>query len=76
MNIPKLALRFQGGRDRNGIMEGHAQSLMCLVAALVIEHVVLQVFHDGEERAALRIGDAVDAVGAERTLDDSGCEQK
>ena len=39
--VPELALSLEGRRECDGVMEGQAEGLVSLVAALVIEQVVL-----------------------------------
>ncbi len=55
------------GRERDGVVEGETEGLMCLLCALVVEEVLHDVVPDGEEGAARRIGRSVLAVGASDT---------
>lgn len=48
---------------------------MGLITTLVVEHIVLEIFHDGEESTARCIGDGL-AIGAECAFCDSSCMVK
>lgn len=61
----ELALRLKSGRDRDGVVEGQAERLVCLGRAqTAMEEVLLQVLTDGEQLAACGIRCGVNAVGA------------
>ena len=61
---PELALRLQGRREPNGVVEGETEGLVRLFGALVVEEVLDDVVPDGEEGAAGCIRRGVLAVGA------------
>lgn len=63
-HVPELSGRLESGRERDGVVEREAESLVGLVSALVEEQVVLELVADGEEVAARRVGSGVDAVRA------------
>ena len=61
---PEFALRLQGRREPNGVVEGETKGLVRLFGALVVEEVLDDVVPDGEEGAARRVRRGVDAVRA------------
>ena len=64
---PELAVGLHGGREADGVVEGEAERLVCLLAALAaVKKVLLEIVYDGEERAAGGVGRRVFAV---RTCD-------
>lgn len=65
LDVPELATGLHGGRETDGVVEGDAEGLVRVLAALgTVEEVLLDVVADGEERAARRVGRGVLAVGA------------
>ena len=62
-------VRVQGETD--GVVEGQAESLMRVIAALVLEQVVLDVLEDGEENTAGLVSSDT-AAGASDTLRNRG----
>ncbi len=64
-SVPELALRLQGGRDREAVVECKPEGLVRLGSAqTAVEQVLLQVLADGEQLAARRVRRGVDTVGA------------
>ena len=62
--LPELALRGQGRGECNSVVEGETESLVSLVATLVVEQVVLQVIPDSEQTTASCVRGRVDTVRA------------
>lgn len=64
-NVPELALRLEGGRDRDTVVECETEGLVRLGSAqTAVEQVLLQVLADSEQLAARRVRRSVDTVGA------------
>ena len=62
--IPELALRGNSWGECNSVVEGEAESLVSLVATLVVEQVVLQVIPDSEQTTTSCVRGRVDTVRA------------
>lgn len=61
----ELALRLQGGRDGDTVVERQAKRFVRLSRAqTAVEQVLLEVLTDSEQLAARRVRRGVDAVGA------------
>ena len=68
-NVPELALGLHSWGDGNGVVESETESLVSLITALVVEHVVLQIVANGEQSAALGVHE-LRAIGASGTASD------
>ena len=62
--VPKLSLRLESGRERDGVVEGETERLVRLVGARIEEQIVLEIVANGEQGAASRVGGGVDTVWA------------
>ena len=63
-------MSLESGGECDGIMECHAESFVGLITTFIVEHVILEIFHDWEESTTCCIGDGL-AIRTDRTLGNS-----
>ena len=60
------------GRKTDSVVESETEGLVSVLATLAaIEQVLLDILHNGEERAASRVHDGVDTIGTGHSADQS-----
>ena len=60
---PEFALRLQGRREPNGVVEGETEGFVNLLATDILEEVLLEILDDGEQGTTRRVCGGVLTAG-------------